>query len=55
MKRLLPVFVVAALLAACGDSKDTDPPAELVDFKPTLKVEKLWSYSLEGNKLMRRA
>jgi outer membrane protein assembly factor BamB len=55
MKRLLPVLAVAALLAACGDSKDTDPPAELVDFKASLKVEKLWSYSFEGNKHLRLA
>ncbi len=49
MKRLLPVLAVAALLAACGDSKDTDPPADLVDIKSTLKVDKLWSYSFGGD------
>jgi outer membrane protein assembly factor BamB len=55
MKRLLPVLAFAALLAACGDSKDTDPPAKLVDIKPTLKVEKLWSYGLKGDKHLRLA
>jgi outer membrane protein assembly factor BamB len=55
MKRLLAVLSVIALLAACSDSKDSDPPAVLVDFKPTLKVEKLWSYSLEGEKHLRLA
>jgi outer membrane protein assembly factor BamB len=49
MKRLLSVLAVAALLAACGDSKDPDPPAELVDIKATLKVEKLWSHSFDSN------
>jgi len=48
MKRLLPVLAVAALLAACSNSKDTDPPAKLVDIKSTLKVERLWSYSFGG-------
>jgi outer membrane protein assembly factor BamB len=49
MKRLLPVLAAAALLAACGDSKDTDPPADLIDFKPTLKVDKLWSESFNSD------
>jgi outer membrane protein assembly factor BamB len=47
MKRLMAVCVVAALLAAC-DSKDTDPPAQLVDIKAQLKVDRLWSYGFSG-------
>jgi outer membrane protein assembly factor BamB len=49
MKRLLSVLVVAALIAGCGDSKNTDPPADLVDLKPTLTIDKLWSYSFGGD------
>jgi outer membrane protein assembly factor BamB len=48
MKRLLLVLAVAASLAACGDSKDTDPPAELVDIEATLKVDRLWSHTFGG-------
>src|SRR5215831_6091842 len=48
MKRLLAIIGALAILAACSDSKDSDPPAKLVDFKPKLKVERLWSYGIGG-------
>ena len=48
MKRLLSILAVFALLAACGDSKDTDPPAELVDIDSTLKVDKVWSHTFDS-------
>jgi len=38
----------AFVLAACSD-KPVDPPAELVDIKPTLQVKKLWSDGLGGD------
>jgi len=40
-------------LAACDKDKDVDPPAELVDVRETVKVERLWSEGLgnEGEKL----
>jgi outer membrane protein assembly factor BamB len=45
-------WVLAALgligLAGCGDDKDVDPPAELVDIKPQRDVRALWSTSLGG-------
>jgi outer membrane protein assembly factor BamB len=42
------VAVFATLTIACSNDKAVDPPAELVDIKPTLKVDKLWSESLDG-------
>jgi outer membrane protein assembly factor BamB len=40
-------------LAACDKDKDVDPPAELVDVRETVKVNRLWSEGLgnEGEKL----
>ncbi|MGI9246818.1 MAG: outer membrane protein assembly factor BamB [Steroidobacteraceae bacterium] len=37
------------LLAGCGKDKAVDPPAELVDLKPTLAVDKLWSSNVGGS------
>lgn len=50
MKRPAAVALVAALalLAACDKEKDVEPPAELVDIKPTLAVDKLWSSGVDG-------
>jgi outer membrane protein assembly factor BamB len=45
---LLAAAALAALLAGCNKDKDVDPPAELVDLKPTLRVEKLWSDGIGG-------
>ena len=45
MKRILPV-VLLAVLGGCswfGSSSNVEPPAELVDFKPAMKVEEIWS------------
>ncbi len=46
-------FALAALgllgLVGCGDDKEVDPPAELVDIQATRNVEQLWSASLGGN------
>ncbi|MEZ5486018.1 MAG: outer membrane protein assembly factor BamB [Steroidobacteraceae bacterium] len=39
---------VLTLLAACSKEKDVEPPAELVDFKPTLRVDRAWSAKLAG-------
>lgn len=41
-------LVGAFMLAACAD-KPVDPPAELVDIKPTLQVKKMWSEGLGGD------
>jgi outer membrane protein assembly factor BamB len=37
------------LVAACDKDKNVEPPAELVDLKPTLAVEKLWSAGMGGD------
>jgi outer membrane protein assembly factor BamB len=49
--RLVAGFAVAAvaLLGACSKEKDVEPPAELVDFKATLKVDRLWSAKVSGD------
>jgi outer membrane protein assembly factor BamB len=54
MKRLLTVVTLLALLAACGKSKDNDPPAKLVSFEPHLKVEQLWKYGFGGKSIRLR-
>ncbi len=46
--RLVAALAVLAALAACDKDTTADPPAELVDIKPALKVERLWSESLGG-------
>jgi outer membrane protein assembly factor BamB len=46
--RALAAVAALALLAACDKDKDADPPAELVDIKPTVAVDKLWSSSVGG-------
>lgn len=43
MIRYLSLFLSVLLLAACGDSDNSEPPAELVDFEASLQVEELWS------------
>jgi len=36
------------LLAGCDKDKDIEPPAELVDFKSSLTVDRAWSVSIGG-------
>ena len=38
---LIILFVFS--VSACSDSDNTEPPAELVDFKPSLEINELWS------------
>ncbi|HEX9206982.1 MAG TPA: outer membrane protein assembly factor BamB [Steroidobacteraceae bacterium] len=37
------------VVAGCGGDKDAEPPAELIDLKPSLQVDKLWSTSVGGD------
>jgi outer membrane protein assembly factor BamB len=47
---LLPLVGLGFLaLVGCGDDKEVDPPAELVDIKPTRDVNQLWSAGLSGD------
>ncbi len=48
MKKLLLVLCAGLILAACSKSKDTDPPAQLVDIQPKLRVERMWSEGFGG-------
>lgn len=43
MIRFIVVLLSAFLISACGDSDNSEPPAELIDFEQTLKVKELWS------------
>ena len=47
MKRLLPLIAMAAAsaLSGCGwfQGDPVNPPAELVEFEPSVKVERIWS------------
>ncbi|MCW9046536.1 MAG: outer membrane protein assembly factor BamB [Gammaproteobacteria bacterium] len=43
MIRFISVLLSAFLITACGDSDNSEPPAELTDFKQTQKVKELWS------------
>jgi outer membrane protein assembly factor BamB len=33
---------MTVLVVACGDTDNAEPPAELVDFEPSLQIERLW-------------
>ncbi len=50
MRRILPILLLA-LVAACSKEKDPDRPAKLVAFPETLKIQKVWSESVGGNKV----
>jgi outer membrane protein assembly factor BamB len=47
-RRLLFVLTLAVLAVACDKDKEVDPPAQLVDLQPRIKVQKVWSTSLGG-------
>lgn len=34
--------IMTVVVVACGDTDNTEPPAELVEFEPSLQVERLW-------------
>jgi len=40
--RSLLLSTMLLLVAACGDADNTEPPAELVEFEPSLQIERLW-------------
>jgi outer membrane protein assembly factor BamB len=46
--RTLALVAALGALAACDKDKAVDPPAELVDLKPTLPVKELWSTGVGG-------
>jgi outer membrane protein assembly factor BamB len=52
--RFCVVATLFALLAACDKDKDVEPPAELVDFKESVSIQKAWSISLGGGDAVMR-
>ncbi|MEZ5498810.1 MAG: outer membrane protein assembly factor BamB [Steroidobacteraceae bacterium] len=48
MRNSLPLVALALLLAACSKDKDVTPPAELVDFKPLVRVERVYEARVSG-------
>lgn len=46
--RGIAVALAFTLLAACDKDKDVEPPAELVDFTESAKIERAWTVSLGG-------
>jgi outer membrane protein assembly factor BamB len=48
MMRVLAVAALAVLATACDKEKDVAPPAELVEFDPTVAVDRVWSTGTKG-------
>jgi outer membrane protein assembly factor BamB len=48
MRSAWAALAALAMLAGCDKDKDVDPPAELVDLKATLAVQRLWSTGVGG-------
>jgi outer membrane protein assembly factor BamB len=46
--RILALAALAVLATACDKEKDVAPPAELVDFEPAVRVDRVWSASTKG-------
>src|SRR5262245_18003525 len=43
MRRYLALLAFAVLATACDKEKDVAPPAELVDFDPLVRIDRVWS------------
>lgn len=48
MKKLLLPLAALVVLAACGDEKNLEPPAELVDITAKVDIRRDWSQGLGG-------
>jgi outer membrane protein assembly factor BamB len=50
MRRFLAVIAgcCVLLLGACDKDKEVDPPAKLVEFKPSIRIDKDWAASVGG-------
>lgn len=48
IRRYLALAAMALLAAACDKEKDVAPPAELVDFNPVVRIDKVWSVGTKG-------
>ncbi len=47
-RRFLALAAIVVLAAACDKEKDVAPPAELVDFDPLVRVDRVWSTGTKG-------
>lgn len=54
MRNRLWLIVGLVALGACSKEKDIEPPAELVDFKTTLEVDRAWAASVGGGDAVMR-
>ena len=48
MYRILALLAMALLAAACSKEDEVAPPAELVDFDPLVRVDRVWSADTKG-------
>lgn len=55
MAKPLAALAVLASLVGCANDKDVEKPAELVDFKATVVVDRVWSVSAGGDGDVMRA
>ena len=54
MRRFLALLAIAVLAAACDKEKDIAPPAELVDFDPLVRLDRVWSVGTrDGDDVLR--
>lgn len=37
------ILLITLILTSCGDTDNAEPPAELVEFEPSLQINELWS------------
>ena len=48
MQRFLMAAAIAILAAACSKEDEVAPPAELVDFDPVVRIDRVWSAGTKG-------
>lgn len=48
IKRMVVLVGLALLAAGCSKDKEVAPPAELVDFDPIIRIDRVWSVGTKG-------